>query len=140
MFTYILYILPLSETVLELCNKIESYKDEVLFTELYSDTGYGICIGIHCANEINVEKVIWETLEEGVIPQGSYWSIHIGFTATASKNALKEKYKEYINNIDFNLPEDEITEIVDRNQEKYQYPQKFIEKNDHQSEATWRFL
>lgn len=136
MFTYILYIMPLSETAKELCDSIEAYKKEILVTEVYSDTECGICIGVNSANEVDLEEVIWDTLKEGVIPHGNYWSIHIGYTSMINKKFLKDKF---VNKVDYKLPEDEETEIVDKDQKKYPPPSKLLSSTSS-NDLTWRFL
>ena len=134
--------MPLSETAKELCDSIEGYKKETLVTEVYSDTEYGVCIGINSASEIDVEEVIWDTLQEGVIPHGNYWSIHIGYTSMINKKFLNEKFA---NKIDYKLPEDEETEIIDNSQEKYPPQGKYMSaskllNNNGSKDLTWRFL
>lgn len=136
MFTYMLYITPLSETASELCKKIEGYTKEPLATKVYSDTNSGICIEVLSSKEVDIEEVIWESLGEGVIPHGNYWSIHIGYTSLINKKYLKDKY---VNNISYAQFEEEETEIVDKTPQKYKIPTKEKESSII-SECTWRFL
>ena len=136
MFNYILYITPLSETSSELCDKIKSYTGQTLSTEIYSDTSSGICIGVICENEIDIERVVWEVLQEGVIPHGNYWSVHIGYTSLINKKFLEEKY---VNTISYSTPEQEETEIVDKSNTKYVLS-KNSKDNSIPSERVWRFL
>ena len=138
MFSYLLYIIPLGDRSSDLKKKLESYESHGVIANLLSDSEDEICFHVIATEPVCMEKLVWKTLREVCISNGSYWQVYCGRNITkemrdeiAREEAEKQKQ----------LQIDEINEVIRREEEpSLKKIRNLPGLSLGTTETAWRFL